>query len=115
MLAYHYKNVLSRSGYENKTYSQEESIIKGIQQNYIYTKNNNSFWEKFGIECCSPLYYGFTNFVYNLTKNQENVYFLARDGYVVKKIYDMFCKKMIIIQKLIIYIAQEHQFKFRFQ
>lgn len=87
--AYHYQSVKDRSKYQNESNTKEESIIKGIIQNYVFTKEYKE-WERFGIEIISPIYYGFTNWLYQLTKTKNNIYFLARDGYIIKKIYDMF-------------------------
>ena len=69
----------------------EASIIRGIQNNAIYNGNKISYWEKFGILYASPIYYGFTNWLYRLTKDSDNMFFLARDGYIVKRVYDAFC------------------------
>lgn len=71
----------------------EASIIRGIQNNILYNGNEVKYWEKFGILYASPIYYGFTNWLYLLTKDKDNMFFLARDGYVIKKVYDEFCLK----------------------
>lgn len=68
----------------------ESSIIRGIQNNYVYNGKELSYWEKFGVLYASPIYFGFTNWLFKLTKNEDNLFFLARDGYIIKKIYDMF-------------------------
>lgn len=91
--AFYYPNVLSRSKYENISGDITESIIKGILQNIIYTKECSP-WERFGIFCVAPVYYGFTNWIYQLTKHKDNIYFLARDSYMVQKIYELFAKKL---------------------
>ena len=87
-----YENVRSKDKLtEPKTI--EASIIRGIQNNVLYNGNEVSYWEKFGILYASPIYYGFTNWLFRLTKNSDNMFFLARDGYIIKKVYDEFCAR----------------------
>lgn len=90
--SYYYESVGKRSGFKNISGTIEESILKGIEQNIIYTKDCSN-WEEFGIKCVAPIYYGFTNWIYQFTKHKDNIYFLARDGYAIKKVYDMFKEK----------------------
>lgn len=93
--AYHYLSISKRSGFANNTQTVEESILKGIEQNEIFaTTKELSDWEIFGIKYVSPLYYGFTNWIYQLTKHKDNIYFLARDGYAIKQVYEMFTRKL---------------------
>ena len=93
--AYHYKSVGQRSGFQNQSNTLAESIFKAVSQNAIYTSLRDlSEWEVFGIRYVAPLYYSFTNWIYQLTKHKDNIYFLARDGYAVKQVYEMFMKKL---------------------
>ena len=88
MEAFNYKNVDS---YENVEYdSVFESIIIGTINNFLYNGNEISYWDKFGIKYLTPLYIGFTNWIYQMTYKCDNIYFLARDGYIVKKIFELF-------------------------
>ena len=88
--AYHYKGVYS---YVNiNKYSIFESIMLGIQNNYLYNGLNINYWEGFGIKNISPIYFGFTKWLYDLTKNLDNLFFIARDGYIIDKIYSFFNK-----------------------
>ena len=88
MEAFNYKNVDS---YEKVEYdSVFESIIIGTINNFLYNGNEIDYWDKFGIKYLTPLYIGFTNWIYQMTYNCDNLYFLARDGYIVKKIYELF-------------------------
>ncbi len=85
-----YKNV---SEYENvvpKTIG--EAILTGIKNNILYNGNESDYWTVFGIKYVSSIYFGFTYWLYELTKNSDNMYFLARDGYAIKNIYDKICK-----------------------
>lgn len=67
-----------------------ESILLGIQCNNLYNGNEKSYWEHFGIKCVSFIYFGFTKWLYDLTKHYDNLFFLARDGYMINKIYELF-------------------------
>lgn len=88
MEAFNYKNVDS---YENVEYdSVFESIIIGTINNFLYNGNEIDYWNKFGIKYLTPLYIGFTNWIYQMTYKCDNIYFLARGGYVVKKIFELF-------------------------
>ncbi len=92
--AYHYKNIREYNRYlAPKTI--EESIIVAIQCNYLYNGYDIDYWDKFGALYISPIYFGFTHWLYNITKNLDNLFFLARDGYIIKKIYDLFPKTNI--------------------
>lgn len=90
---YYYKNVYQRVERKSKTISVEEAIFRGIQNNYLLN-HELDYWEEFGIKYISPLYYSFTNWLVNLTKKEDNIYFLSRDGYIVKKIYELFKEKL---------------------
>ncbi len=68
-----------------------EAIIAGIQNNYLYNGMELDYWSEFGAKYVSTIYFGFTKWLYDLTKTENNVYFFARDGYAIKKIYDRFC------------------------
>ena len=67
-----------------------ESIILAIQCNYLYNGNKCDYWEAFGVKYISPIYFGFTKWLYDLTKNKDNLFFLARDGYIINEIYKLF-------------------------
>ena len=72
--------------------SIEESIITAIQFNKLYNGLELPYWEKFGILNVSPLYFSYSLWLYCLTKDKDNLFFLARDGYIIKKIYELFPK-----------------------
>ena len=50
---------------------------------------NNSYFYHFGFERFGPVLYGFINWLYDDLKKEhiEEVYFFARDGYIMQKIY----------------------------
>ena len=89
--AYHYKNIREYNRYlVPKTI--EESIITAMQCNYLYNGYDVDYWDKFGTLYISPIYFGFTHWLYNITKKLDNLFFLARDSYIIKEIYDLFPK-----------------------
>ncbi|MBR3161782.1 MAG: hypothetical protein IKF19_03535 [Bacilli bacterium] len=88
--AYHYKGVSAHTNI--KEYSIFEAIILGIQNNYLYNGEKNDYWEEFGVKYISLIYFGFTKWLYDLTKNLGNLFFIARDGYIIEKIYNLFNK-----------------------
>ncbi len=89
--AYRYKNIRE---YDTSVIPStiEESIITAIQLNNVYNGLEIDYWDKFGIMKVAPLYFGFAFWLYNLTKDKSNLFFLARDGYIFEKIYDLFPK-----------------------
>lgn len=76
-----------------------ESICLAIQTNYLYNGNDLDYWEFFGIKYVSFIYFGFTKWLYDLTKDQDNLYFLARDGYIPYQIYEKFNKDKKVYTK----------------
>ena len=86
--AFHYPNINSYNTINS--FSVFESIVLGIQNIYLHSGIELEYWDKFGIECVSPIYFGFTKWLYELTKNSDNLYFIARDGYIIQKIYNLF-------------------------
>jgi|TARA_B110000438_G_scaffold302201_2_gene359184 HAD superfamily hydrolase (TIGR01549 family) len=57
-------------------------------------EQNDSFWFGFGFEYAAPLYFGFLRFILKQVKGRglESVYFLSRDGYFLKELYDTLTK-----------------------
>ncbi len=90
--SYHYKNVSSYYKY-SKELTIGESILVGIQNNYLFNGEEHNYWENFGVRYAFMIYFAFTKWLYELTREEDNLYFFARDGYIIKEIYDMFCKK----------------------
>lgn len=90
--AYNYKNVLSRSSKLSDNESISSSIINAIRNNAVNNGLELNYWEKFGIMYASPLYYAFASWLYNHNKDYDNIYFLARDGYMIKKVFDKIAK-----------------------
>lgn len=85
--AYNYTNVSSKCDLIPN--SNFEAIVLGIQNNYLYSGKELSYWEYFGVKYVSLIYFGFTKWLYDLTKGEDNLFFLSRDGYIIHKIYDL--------------------------
>lgn len=87
--AYYYKDTRKRVDIK-KNYSIEYSIMKAIQINYCETTGEINYWQRFGIYIVSSLFFGFTLWLTNKLKGEDNVYFLSRDGYLPYKLYKKF-------------------------
>ncbi|MGO4788186.1 HAD family hydrolase [Paenibacillus sp. 2KB_20] len=93
---YYYKKCLD---YEKKNTRSDvdqgvlANIIKGIMNNKIYSDRSDireDFWYSFGFQSVGILYVSFIQWLSKQLKKDEieSVYFLSRDGYVMKKVYD---------------------------
>ena len=89
--AYHYPSLRERVAINGK-YSIEYSIMKAIQINYSLTREDISYWEKFGVNVVSSLFFGHANWLVGQLKGKDHVYFLSRDGYLPYRIYEMFAR-----------------------
>lgn len=61
-----------------------------------YSKGFNDYWEQFGYEFAGPLCFAFSRWILaNTTQtNNSQICFVARDGYLLKKIYEVLnCSK----------------------
>ena len=67
--AYNYKNVSTYTDIVPN--SIFESIVLGIQNNYLYNGLNNDYWDLFGVKYASLIYLGFTKWLYDLTKEED--------------------------------------------
>lgn len=85
--AYNYTNVSSKC--ELTPNSNFEAIVLGIQNNYLYNGKERSYWERFGVKYVSLIYFGFTKWLYDLTRGEDNLFFLSRDGYMIHKVYNL--------------------------
>lgn len=75
-------------------------VVKGLLANRFSQRERTSsasaraegFWEDFGYSAAGPLYVGFGEWlVERVAKyNPQAVYFLARDGFVIQKLFDKF-------------------------
>lgn len=87
VVGYHYIKVSEREGvYENL--ELEDSIVTAIEINKVHT-NFNDYWFDFGFGAVARLYYFIAKWLVENAKDEvDNIYFLARDGYIIKKIVD---------------------------
>ena len=88
--AYNYKNINSYE--ENNSESIFESIMLGMRNNKVYNGSEYNYWENFGYKYVFPIYLGFTNWLYKMTEKCDNLFFIARDGYIIQKIYKLLSK-----------------------
>ena len=87
--------------YKSKDYLSS-SIIKGIignkvmdnPFNFSFPSHSNGNLEQFGFSILGPMFYGFSQWVLEEAKKLDikTIYFLARDGEIVKKCYDIITK-----------------------
>ncbi len=91
--AHHYEPVRTRAKIASQfDYSVDLSIMTAISINKVHNGLEINYWHKFGAKVAAPLYYGLTKWVADLNRGKDNLFFLGRDGYIVKKVYDKFCK-----------------------
>ena len=80
------------SGYALHDYKKNDSDETGIIYNYINNTTNKkeSFYYRFGYENVGVLLRGFSKWLINKmsAENVEQVLFIARDGYLMKEVYD---------------------------
>lgn len=84
--------------YSGITDNLTRSMIKGlVSRNYTNTfiMDEPGFIQSspsmFGYNILGPMFYGFSKWIYDNTKNSsiKDIYFLARDGEIAKKVYDI--------------------------
>lgn len=82
------KNKISAVKVKTKTYTGN-SLLDVFLSNH--KSNSSNFYYDFGYSNFGPLLYGFCLWLKeNVKKNDiDNIYFLARDGYIIKKAYEM--------------------------
>lgn len=99
---FHYQKAIDKLLQENenlqtfyKLYPKNiaTSVILGICAIYNLTENKN-YLEKFGFFCGGALVYGYCIYLHNELKkdNIKEIMFLARDGFLLKKVFDIIAK-----------------------
>lgn len=67
--------------------------------NKFINKNNNysDYYSRFGYKCFGPMLFSFSKWLYDncVNNNIEKIYFLSRDGYIFKQVFDLFNFKKI--------------------
>lgn len=84
--AYYYQDVRTRAEVKNSD-TITKSVMKAIQVNFTETTSGLNYWQRFGAEVVSSLFFGFTCWLVNNMKGKDNLYFLSRDGYLPYLIY----------------------------
>lgn len=79
--------------------SLNSSVITSLSMLYwLNTKKytNINYWEKIGYLYGGVIAYGFCKFIQNIAteKNLDNLFFIARDGYSLQKVFDLFNTKI---------------------
>lgn len=80
---------LSYQKYGQEIYSLDDNILQNFINNSILNVDNE--YEKIGYETLGTLLIGFLNWLKKecQSKNIKNIYFLSRDGYIMKKAFDI--------------------------
>lgn len=90
---YHYKKVNERVK-TKQVNSIEDSILTALEINQLYTRPDSGYWDRFGYSKAARMFYLLTKWLVNNIKGkQTDIYFLARDGFFVKNIYDLYYKQ----------------------
>ncbi len=95
-------SLLNGSRYTKQKYKKyhfretaSESLFRGLQKNYLMNgsqansgKNSSSY--DIGYQILGPLCYGFMSWIIQHSQEKEikNLYFIARDGWFLKKVFD---------------------------
>ncbi len=85
---YYYKKLSEREKISH-THTLADSIIRAIQINHKYINQNQEYWYRFGVDIVSPIYIGLMNWLKGHIQVKDNIYFLARDGYIINKLYQI--------------------------
>ncbi|MEI7475254.1 MAG: hypothetical protein WCK67_10815 [bacterium] len=70
--------------------SPVESLFIGLIINKFFSSPNykNNFWHDFGYKNVGIMFFGFISWIIRNIKDVDKVYFLARDGFIMKKAYE---------------------------
>ena len=82
------QNVRTRKNYKVANgETDKRNYLLAFINNHTHKEYSN--YEKFGYECFGPLLYGFIKWLYYDMKHNgiEQVFFMARDGYVMRQVY----------------------------
>lgn len=81
----HEKFLLKKCNYDNKI-----NLITGISRKLILNRTENDIKYIFGASFAGPILYNYAKWVIeqSLSRKINHIYFVARDGYIIKKIVD---------------------------
>lgn len=87
----YYQKISDRANI-NEVENIEESILKAIEINTEFTSKDIEYWEKFSIKYASKIYFALTYWLTQdvIEKKRDNIFFIARDGYIVYNFYQKF-------------------------
>lgn len=85
---YHYPKLQEREKIE-AIESLGDSIVRAIQLKHKYSYTSQDYWYRFGADHVSSVYIGLMNWMKEQLRGKDNIYFLARDGYIPYKLYDI--------------------------
>lgn len=75
---------------------QRSIIIKGIADYLYYSKHTDckmTYWQEFGFKFAGPIVFAFVNWIYKQAENKfDDIIFVARDGYLLKEVFEYFYK-----------------------
>lgn len=85
---YYYEKLSDRESTHHTT-SISDSILRAIQINEKYLTNNRPYWFGFGADFAAPIFIGLMNWLEQQLVDKDNIYFLARDGHLPYKLYNL--------------------------
>lgn len=100
------------SGYWNGQSLPDSQYISLMSEYYANADCTENFWEWFGYSYGGPLVLYYVNYIcINALKNGiDELLFVARDGYILKKIYDEFFYDIYGIQSRYVYLNRQTVF-----
>ena len=88
------QSVRAQRFFETHKHNVGSSIL--LSMIAIHKNNNitNNYWAELGYEYCGPTVYGYTKWIEGAVKRYEvnNLFFIARDGYTLHRVFNMFNK-----------------------
>lgn len=71
--------------------SPQASLLAGLYSNAYSETNKQNYWYQFGFEYGGIILFNFVNYIYNYCKDNHisRLYFMARDGKIIKDVFDM--------------------------
>lgn len=77
--------VINRTHWIDLKAKGQNTTFNVFINNHLDVQQN--IYQQFGYECFGPVLYGFVKWLHELVGNKK-IFFFARDGYMVKKVYD---------------------------
>jgi predicted HAD superfamily hydrolase len=66
-----------------------DSILYALQKNAAYDIKDEGYWYQFGFNISGPLYAGLLFWLADQVRGKDNIFFMARDGYLAYKLYNI--------------------------